>query len=258
MRTMQIRRHIPNAITSLNLLCGVLALLAIAQNQIDAAAILIAAALLFDFLDGFVARLLGVHSPVGKELDSLADAVTFGVVPGCIMALLIQRSVGGTFPPSIDLSVFSGNGWLFLMGLLISVFSVLRLARFNLDERQSNAFYGLATPANTLLVLSFWLITDKQPDSWLAQSLNHTWIWIVLSLLLSYLLNAEIKLIAFKFKSYALRDNLFRYILIFSGIILLAIFQYMAIPCLILLYFLLSILQNRSDKSAVKNLTNKL
>ena len=243
---MQGKKHIPNFLTSLNLVCGVLALMAIVQEQINAAAALIAAALVFDFLDGFVARLLGVHSPRGKELDSLADVVPFGVGPGVVMALLIQHSLGETFPPEIGMSMFSGNGWFFLAGLLIAVFSALRLAKFNLDERQSDAFYGLATPANTLLVLSFWLITDKQPDSWLAQNLNHPGVWIAASLLLSWLLIAEIRLIAFKFKSYALRDNPYRYLLIFSGILLLAMFQYMAIPFLILLYFLLSTLQNRS------------
>lgn len=243
-----LKRHIPNAITSLNLVCGVLAIFAIFQGAVYPAAALIAAALIFDFLDGFVARLLQVHSPMGKELDSLADAVTFGVVPGMIMMRLIQESQGLAFPPQVGPAFFAnGFPWL-IVGVLVSVFSIIRLAKFNLDERQSNVFFGLATPANTLLILSFWMIVSLQPESGLAQVLNHTYIWIGFSLLLAYLLVADIRLIAFKFKHYGFGENRYRYILMISGIFLLAIFQYMAIPFLILLYFLLSGLQNLSEK----------
>ena len=229
-------------LTATNLFCGTIAIIFIVNDQIAGAALMVVLALIMDFLDGFVARMLGVSSPIGKELDSLADMVTFGVVPGFIMARLIQESLGAAFPPAV---IFSSSPlpW-FLVALLIPVFSALRLAKFNLDTRQSDAFYGVPTPANTILILSFWLIHAYNPDHFLAQWLSNPWVLMVLSVVCSYMLVMDVRLLALKFKNFSVADNLFRYILIGSAILLLVLFQYVGIPFIILLYLVLSVIDN--------------
>lgn len=228
-----------------------LALAFISNGNISGATTAIMIAFVMDFFDGFTARLLKVSSPIGKELDSLADMVTFGAVPGFIMGRLIQESFGKSFLPE---QIFMGEDfpW-FLVGFLIPVFSALRLAKFNIDERQGDAFYGLNTPTNTGLILSFWLITELKPDFWLAELLNHSFIWIGLSIVCSFLLVADVRMLALKFKNYSVRDNLYRYILMVASLVSLIIFQYVAIPFLLVLYFVLSFLDNiQNPPKAVK------
>ena len=153
---MNIKKHIPNLLTLGNLFSGTVATIFAVQGKFTEAALFVVIGILFDFLDGFAARLLNVSGELGKQLDSLADMVTFGVVPGFIMARLIQESLGLDFPPR---EVFSTEVLpYYLFGFLIPIFSAFRLAKFNLDTRQSDAFYGVPTPANTILILSFWLI----------------------------------------------------------------------------------------------------
>ena len=236
------KRHIPNLFTMTNLFFGMTALVFIFIDNLTGAAIAVGISLIMDFFDGFVARMLKVHGPLGKELDSLADMVTFGAVPGMIMARLIQETSAGSFPPA-EISFSSGFPW-FLIGFLVTIFSALRLAKFNLDERQSDAFYGVPTPANTILIFSFWMILSWSPDFWLSQFLANQWVLITLSLISSYLLVADVRLLALKFKNFTIKDNLFRFILIGATIILLAIFQYIAIPFIILLYLALSLVDN--------------
>lgn len=243
------KQNIPNLLTATNLLCGTIALVYIANGDLPGASLMVVIALVMDFFDGFVARLLGVSSPIGKELDSLADMVTFGVVPGFIMARLIQESLALDFPPSTVLSTEVAP--YYLVGFLIPVFSAFRLAKFNLDTRQSDAFYGVPTPANTILILSFWLIGAYRPDNFLATWLSNTWVLIALAIISSYLLVADVRLLALKFKNFSVQDNLFRYILIGSAILLLIIFQYVGVPFIILLYLILSMVDNiRNPQSA--------
>lgn len=237
---MDIRRHIPNLLTGTNLFSGMVALVFVVQGNAAGMLIAVAISLVMDFFDGFVARALKVSNPVGKELDSLADMVTFGAVPAMIMARLIQTSAGDPFPAEFTWSPFP----LYLTGFLVAVFSAVRLAVFNLDESQSDSFRGLPTPANTMLIASYWLIVEWRPESFLAQSLNTPWVWVALSILSSWLLVANVRLIALKFKNYRVQDNLFRYILVISSLILLAVFLYEGIPFIILLYICLSLLQN--------------
>ncbi len=243
------KRHIPNAMTSANLFCGTLALIYIGLGQIEPVLSLLGLGLFFDFFDGFAARALGVSSPMGKELDSLADMVSFGVVPGFIMARLIMEAQGEPFLPESPFDLFAETPF-FLIAFLIPVFSALRLAKFNLDERQSDSFFGLPTPANTLLIASFWMITAFSPESIGTEILQNPWILIGLTLLSSFLLVSEIKLIALKFKSFAWKGNEFRYILILASLILFAVFQHISIPIIILLYFILSLVQNMLDKKS--------
>lgn len=240
------KKYIPNAMTSANLFCGVLALIYVSLGQIEPVLWLLGLGFFFDFFDGFVARALGVSSPMGKELDSLADMVTFGVVPGFIMARLIRKAQGKDFLPEAPFDLFADTPF-FLLAFLITIFSALRLAKFNLDERQGDSFYGLPTPANTLLIVSYWLITTFSPDSMGAEVLQNHWVLMGLAALSAFLLVAEIKLIALKFKSFGWKGNEFRFMLILSAVILFAIFLYKAIPIIILLYFILSLIQNMLD-----------
>ena len=241
------KRHIPNAFTATNLFFGMIALVFVLTDNLTGAAIAVSISLIMDFFDGFVARALNVHGPMGKELDSLADMVTFGAVPGMIMAKLIMESTGGSFPPA-EIQFSNGFPW-FLIGFLVTVFSALRLAKFNLDERQSDAFYGVPTPAMTILIFSFWMITAWSPDFFLGKFLSNQWVLIIVSLIASWLLVADVRLLALKFKNFSVKDNLFRFILIASSIILIAIFQYIAIPFVILLYLLLSLIDNMMNKA---------
>ncbi|MEZ4851543.1 MAG: CDP-alcohol phosphatidyltransferase family protein [Bacteroidia bacterium] len=129
---------------------GMVAMVFIFIDNLTGAMIAVLISLVMDFFDGFVARMLKVQGPIGKELDSLADMVTFGAVPGMVMARLIHESTGGLFPPE-QITLSEGFPW-FLLGFLITILSAFRLAKFNLDERQSDAFYGVPTPANTILI----------------------------------------------------------------------------------------------------------
>ena len=204
--------------------------------------IVVALALIFDFFDGFAARMLKVNSPMGKELDSLADMVTFGAVPAFIMAKLIQESEGGVFLPTSIME--DGESLKWMLGLLVGIFSALRLAKFNVDERQSDSFYGVPTPANTMLIFSFWIIAEWYPEYWLGSLLQNTWVLIALSLISSYLLVAELRLISLKFKNFSFNDNIYRYLLIVSALLLFTFMQFKSIPFIIFTYILLSIIEN--------------
>ncbi len=200
------------------------------------AAWLIVIAVVFDFLDGFAARLLKATSPIGKDLDSLADMVTFGVLPSFIMYELINLRVHDQASTVIAYSAFS-----------IALFSALRLARFNNDPRQSDSFIGLPTPANALLIASLPLISVYYPET--AASLFSTGLLVALSLVMSCLLVAEIPLFALKFKSFGWRENSMRYVFLIVSALLAAGLQILAIPVIILFYVMLSmILRFISDR----------
>lgn len=211
---------IPNLLTLSNLTAGCLAILAALSGSNEMVFWLVIAAAVFDFFDGFVARLLHVSSPVGKELDSLADMVSFGVVPSMVMFLLM-RSAGL-------------ECWSFL-AFLIAACSALRLAKFNLDERQSEEFRGLATPANTLffvaLALPFW--------GWAQQG----WLLITLTVVFSALLVSDIPMFALKFKSFGLKENALRYVFLLISLGLV-VWLGMASPVVIILcYIVMSVIR---------------
>lgn len=234
------RSTIPNILTASNLFCGCIALIYVFLDQPDGAAYMILVALIMDFLDGFVARMLGVSSPVGKELDSLADMVSFGVVPAMILARMIENSQGVSFPGQ---EIWTFDNWS-LIGILVAVFSALRLAKFNLDERQSDAFYGLPTPANTILILSLWLIVSYWPEHWMTGFINHPKVLMGICIFSCYILVADVRLIALKFKDFGMKGNVARYLLLGISLVLLAVFQIIGIPFIILIYLLLSALDN--------------
>jgi len=216
-----IKKHIPNFITCLNLFSGCVAVLLAFKGNYQGAFIAILVAAVFDFFDGFAARLLKAYSPMGKELDSLADMVSFGFAPGMIVfSLLTEANI---------------NEWLPYLAFIIPVFSGLRLAKFNIDERQTSSFIGMPTPANAI----FWggLTTSFAPFL-----ISNVWLIIVLTVLFSYLLVAEIPMFALKVKNLAWKDNQIQYIFLGVTIILLVIFQLNAFAPIIGWYILLSVI----------------
>lgn len=254
---MNIRKHIPNAITCGNLFCGCLAIMDIFTGSLSDlrwAAYLVGIAAVLDFFDGFAARLLRVHSDIGKQLDSLADMVTFGVVPGAMMFQLMRSSYY-QFPPEgiadhiSDHYCFSSlfPNWIFYPAFLITIFSGIRLAKFNVDTRQTDSFIGVPTPANAMLICSFPLILTYQPD-FLGMNMQsiiiNPWFLLSVTLIMSYLLVAELPLFALKFKHFKWNGNEIRFIFLGLCLLLLIIFKFVGIPIIIFLYVVLSVINN--------------
>jgi CDP-diacylglycerol--serine O-phosphatidyltransferase len=198
------------------------------SGEFSNASILMLVALILDFLDGFVARLLKISSDIGKQLDSLADVVTFGVLPSLIIYKLLENS---DLEPS----------YLKYAAFVMAAASALRLAKFNIDNRQSDSFIGLPTPANGMVVATFpFLINDYGK---LGEIVNNPWVLLAYVLLFSFLLNAEIPLFALKFKKFGWKENQLKYIFL----IRLA-FQLAAVPLIILVYVLLSLAISKTKK----------
>jgi len=223
-------KHIPNLLTISNLICGCIALYFTFHNNLVLAAYIIGLAAVFDFMDGAVARLLNMSSPMGKELDSLADMVSFGVVPGSVVFHLLEAST---------LSAYS------FVALTIPAFSAYRLAKFNVDERQNENFIGLPTPANCLIFVSLPLITSFHEESMVASVIEIPEVLIALTLLLSLALVSELTLFSLKFKNLKFADNKLRFFFIGMAVLLLALLQFSAIPLIVLLYLILSIVFNK-------------
>lgn len=247
---MHFKKHIPNILTLLNLLSGTIAVLFAVKNELVVAALFVFIGILFDFFDGFAARLLKVQGELGKQLDSLADVVTSGVVPGIIMFQLILASVsnknwsiGGH--SMMDLSLNNYLSVVYLtstIGLLITLAAAYRLAKFNIDERQTSSFIGLPTPAASLVVLSLPLIIAYTSNEIAISIIQNTWFLIALTLLLCYLMNAEIFLFSLKFKDFSWKNNKLKFAFVLVSLLLVVFLQFIAIPVVIIFYVLLSML----------------
>jgi CDP-diacylglycerol--serine O-phosphatidyltransferase len=196
---------------------------------------LICAAAVLDFLDGFAARLLNQSSPIGKELDSLADMVTFGVLPSMILFQLLERT-----SDSIDV----GSLLISFSAFLLAVFSALRLAKFNIDTRQTDSFIGVPTPANAILVASLPFILRTYPD--FESLIVNRSVLVGYTLLMSFMLVMEVPLLAFKFKTFGWKDNQIKYIFLGLSVILLFFLKFAAIPLIVGLYILLSFIAPRT------------
>lgn len=244
-----IKKHIPNFITSLNVLSGSIAVVFILKGQLTTAVILILLAAIFDFLDGMSARLLKAYSPMGKELDSLADVISFGLAPGLIMYKLLNTSL---FNENVIPDLQSNLSLLQLLvvgtAFLIPVFSALRLAKFNVDERQTSSFIGLPTPANAMFMCSLALIQERGTLPAIDNFILSTPVLLALTLLFSFLLVAEIPMFSLKFKSPGWNSNRFQYIFLFCSIFLLAAFKFYGIAAIIPLFILISVVQNQTKK----------
>lgn len=231
------KKHIPNFVTCLNLFSGCLGIVFAFQGNLTWASYAIVIAAILDFFDGMLARLLKAYSEIGKELDSLADVVSFGVLPSVIIYHLFALSP----QPEFDVT------WISLSAFVIAVFSALRLAKFNIDTRQSENFIGLPTPASALLIASFPLIIAES-NTYFADFILNTWFLLIFSLTMSMLLVAEVPLISLKFKTLDLKENMLRYILVITSVLLLLFFKFEAVPMIIMVYFMISLVQFRRQK----------
>lgn len=234
---MSIVKYIPNTFTLANLLSGCLAVIFAVNGRMEHAALLVAFGIFFDFFDGFFARKFKVSSDLGLQLDSLADMVTSGLVPGIVMYQLLNQASG--LPWGEDsLSYTPSLGW---FGLSITLASGYRLAKFNIDERQTTSFIGLPTPANAILILSIPLILLFEEYAFAKVLFTNPYVLLVITVLSCILLNYELPLFALKFKSYSWADNKKRYIFLILCISLLTILKFLAVPLVILLYILISL-----------------
>lgn len=274
-----IKRLIPNLFTAGNLVGGILAIIFTVTGRIDLAPYCIFASAIFDFLDGFIARILKVPSELGKQLDSLADMVTFGVAPGVIVYELLRlRFMSSAFEGSISrgfLDYFPWNtssmdtgiwrtpelasDWeltiLPYFGLIIPVFALFRLAKFNLDTRQTDSFIGLPTPAMTLFFASLPLLIhssiSNDSDFYFNVVTNiilNPWFLLTSALIMSILMVVELPLFALKFKHFKFKGNEIRYVFLTISILLLATLFFWAIPLIIILYVILSLINTRIAK----------
>jgi len=271
--------NIPNLFTAANMLCGFVSIILALFGRIDLAPLFILAAVVFDFLDGFIARKMNIQGELGKQLDSLADMVTFGIAPGIIMLVMIVIGIdfsallskeSGTNFQNTELSYYAfiqiwdwiqaliygvpndfdaSIKYLPFIALIIPFFAMFRLAKFNLDKRQSDRFRGVPTPFNTIFFLFFPLYFSLNLNQWEHQE---KWILLlfdcytlsVITVLFSVLMVTDIPLISLKFKTWTWNENKFRYILVGSSLIIIPLFWIWAILIIVFLYLLLSLIEN--------------
>lgn len=246
-----IKKQIPNIITLLNLSCGAIAIYFAARDSLITASLFVILGAVFDFFDGMTARLLKVQSPMGKELDSLADDVTFGVAPGFIAFQVLG-------------DVATGNiWWMKFLAILIPAFSAYRLAKFNLDERQTTSFIGLATPANALVWLSIGtmheLFVRQDAGSWLwsvggvrvwqniGPTIENPWFLAVMVIVLCIALVSELPLFSLKFRNLSWSENYPRFVFLILSAIMAAIMGIVAVPFIMMLYIFISICYPPAD-----------
>lgn len=270
--------RLPNLLTGFNLICGILCILFTLSGRIEIASFLLILAMIFDFLDGFAARMLNIKSELGQQLDSLADLVSFGVAPGIITLVMIilgvneapiaiedyngaassyvyfqiqawQQAVFYNIPNQFDASI----KFLPFVALLIPFLSMFRLAKFNLDTRQSDKFIGVPTPLNTLFLLFFPIHFCFQFTEW---NLQAVWVKQIfdcyfiagISAVFAFLLISNIPLIALKFKTWSWSDNAFRYVFLISSLVSILFLFLWSIPIIVFLYLLFSLIENRQNK----------
>jgi CDP-diacylglycerol--serine O-phosphatidyltransferase len=232
---MNIKKHIPNSITLLNLLCGCIAMVFVTNSDFEMAFYFVCLGIFLDFFDGFFARLLKVSGPLGLQLDSLADMVTSGLVPGYVMFFMLSNSQ----------HEISASPMLPYLGFIITMGSCYRLAVFNIDTRQTNSFIGLPTPANALFILSLPLVLKYSNSLITLEVLTSQWALLVITLFSAYILNAQIPLFSLKVKKFSFKHNALQIGFLFSSFLLLLVFQYAGIPLSIISYVLLSIVSNK-------------
>lgn len=223
---MSITKHIPNTLTSLNIVSGCISIVMTFQGNLEMAFAFILIAAGFDFLDGFAARLFKAYSEIGKQLDSLADVISFGAAPAMIVYMIMHLNFSYYYLP--------------FLAFILVIFSALRLAIFNIDDSQTEYFRGLPTPANALFFGSFALLLNTNFDRFLNSE-----VFIIGSILLfSMLMVSDITMFSLKIKSLKWSDNVLRYIFIVLAIGIIILFKFISIPFLILLYIFLSIVNN--------------
>lgn len=214
--------HVPNFITCLNLFSGAMAVYFAFQSNFEMVLLLVLLAALFDFLDGFAARILKAYSPMGKELDSLADVISFGMAPGAVAFALLSQSA---LP-----------NWVAYAGFLIPVFSALRLAKFNIDERQTTSFLGMPTPANAI----FWIGIGYSHDKMLAVN---EWMVLFFIVATSLLLVSELPMFSLKIKNLKDKKNMLQIVFLAGAAALIGSFRLEAFSLIIVWYVILSVIK---------------
>ncbi len=249
------KRHVPNLITLMNVFCGCVATVFALLNQLELAAVFVCLGIVFDFFDGLAARVLDVRSELGLQLDSLADVITSGLVPGIIMFQLLGMSMSGGWNVDLSAQASDATFWAGLkvaplpfFGFLITMASAYRLAKFNIDENQTSSFVGLPTPANAILIISLPLILLYQNNDFLNGIILNQWFLIGMTILSAFLLNSKIELFALKFKNWSFQDNALRYIFIIVSLVLLITLKFLAVPVIIVFYILSSLSTKITDK----------
>ncbi|NOY37606.1 MAG: CDP-diacylglycerol--serine O-phosphatidyltransferase [Chlorobi bacterium] len=229
------RKHIPNTLTILNLAFGFTAILYLVTGHVNIAVFLVLIAAVFDFLDGFAARMLKAYSELGKQLDSLSDMVSFGVVPSLILFHEIMLATGGRFPAS-----FPGIIFLFTPVLVVAG-AGLRLARFNTGASGSRIFEGLPTPAMALFMISLPLVRETGYFHGYVSWLQHPSVLAVLALLFGWLMISRLPMFSLKFKNYHFRENVLTYIFLAVSLALLILFSFRALFLIVILYIFMAL-----------------
>ena len=241
---MQIKKHIPNTITLFNLASGLLAIIAIFKGYYDEAFLFVCLGIFFDFWDGFFARKFKVSGELGLQLDSLADVVTSGVVPGLMIFKLlldIQEDDTSIYYLTED---FYYMGFVPYLGFIITLASAYRLAKFNIDTRQSDSFIGLPTPANALFIMSIPMIQFDGTHEWLVNALFNPFVLLIISFVSAYMLNAEIPLFSLKIKDFSWDKNKLQVFFLAIAATLFLFLGFTALPIIILLYVAISVVNN--------------
>ena len=239
---MNIKKQIPNTLTSMNLLAGVISIILVMEGNLIGASLFIFLAAVFDYLDGTAARLLDARSELGKQLDSLADVTSFGVAPGILIFHMISIKCTGSCNILERMHIAP------YFALLIPLCAAIRLAKFNIDLRQEELFYGLPTPANAIFFASIPLVVLLQPHfftlirfDFLVEFFSNTRILAMLAVFFSYLMVSEFQLFSMKFKTLEWKGNEVRFIFLMAALVLILLFSISSIPLIILTYLLLSL-----------------
>jgi len=240
---MKALKFIPNLLTLLNLFSGCLAVVYAINNQIQFAVLFVMIGIFFDFFDGFAARLLGVQSEFGKQLDSLADMVTSGVVPGIVMVQMLLKT--SNVEPLGYLNGFQDFPFIAMIGFSITLASCYRLANFNIDENQKETFVGVPTPANTLFILSLPLMHVYPEYHYISYVVDNHYVLLLVTVLSCYMLNAKLELFSLKFKTFTFKENKRKYLFLILSLVLILGLKLASIPTIILMYLLMSVVRNK-------------
>jgi CDP-diacylglycerol--serine O-phosphatidyltransferase len=235
---MNIKAQIPNLFTMLNLFCGCVALVMVSNSQFDLAFYFVCLGIFFDFFDGFFARKFGVAGPLGVQLDSLADMVTSGLVPGFVMfKMLVVTTV-------------ANESYIAFLGFIITLGACYRLAKFNIDTRQSDSFIGLPTPANALFFTSLPIFPLVLHDNFGIEFSFDRVTLLILTVVSAYIMNAEIPLFSLKIKDFSFAKYKLQIFFLAISVLMLIFFQILAVPLIIIIYVLLSVINNMVNKKA--------
>jgi CDP-diacylglycerol---serine O-phosphatidyltransferase len=238
---MNLKKHIPNILTLLNLLCGCIAIVFISMSRFEMAFFYVCLGIFFDFFDGFFARKFGVAGPLGVQLDSLADMVTSGVAPGYVMYMLFHNRELLGVENILVFSPVQPNLFPFI-AFVITLGACYRLANFNIDTRQSDSFIGLPTPANALFIMSLPIIIKGYPFTGIDTFLYNKWVLLAITFLSAYVMNAEIPLFSLKIKDFSFQKYKLQIGFLAFSVVLLLLLQIAAVPLIIISYILLSVL----------------